>query len=237
MAVNTQHRHRDHRPRQHGAVHHTHPAAPAVTPTYLRGIDVSHHNGTVDWNQVRAAGMTFALAKATDGKARHADHTFSANWAGIKAAGLIRGAWHFAHPGLKPDAAAEAKKFFKVVQPTHGDLPLILDLEKSDDLKPAAVWAWAKAFLAEVEALTGRPGIFYSYASFWIEDMGNPKDNLNCPLWLAAYVHHKPRIPRAWTDWTFWQYAQMVATPGTTKGAEQDYFRGTLADLQKLTLP
>jgi lysozyme len=51
------------------------------------------------------------------------DPRFSTNWAGMNAAGLLRGTYHFGHPGT--DAVAHAKRFFEVVHPTHGDLPLI----------------------------------------------------------------------------------------------------------------
>jgi GH25 family lysozyme M1 (1,4-beta-N-acetylmuramidase) len=175
--------------------------------------------------------MTFAFTKATDGL-HTTDKTFSTNWIAMKTAGLIRGAYHFAHP--RHDAVDQATRFFKVVQPTSGDLQLVLDLEVNDGKKPAAVWAWAQAFLAEIERLSGRPAIFYSYGPFWKEQMGNPKDNLNCPLWLADY-RHTAHVPHAWTDWTFWQYTEKGTVAGVQTHVDLNHFQGTLAQLKQLT--
>jgi lysozyme len=249
MTIHTHHRHG----------HHT---AHTVTPKYnVRGIDVSHHNegGSkhhpvhIDWNAVKASGVTFAFAKATEGTA-WPDRSFLINWprmkaAGLKAAGLIRGAFHFGRPDQKKPKE-QAQFFFKTVRPEKGDLPLVLDFERRKDTLPYdltkhQLWAWAKDFLSEIQRLTGQPGILYT-GNFIRDDVGNPTDNPGCPLWLAAYVHDPQRyVPRAWRPsptsndpgWTFWQWAHMKATPGTPHGAEQDYFKGSIDDLQKLTYP
>lgn len=59
-----------------------------------QGIDVSDHQGTIDWNAVRQAGQIFTFVKATDG-ITWTDPEFAANWSAAKAAGLLRGAYHF----------------------------------------------------------------------------------------------------------------------------------------------
>jgi len=239
---------------QHRRGHHP---APAVTPKYnIRGIDVSHWNEGyahhhivhVDWAAVRASGVTFAIAKSTQGTTV-TDDSFRFNWPAIKAAGLIRGAFHFGRPDQKKPKE-QAQFFFKTVRPEKGDLPLVLDFERVKDKVPYhltkdQLWDWAKDFLAEIKRLTGQPGILYT-GNFIRDDVGNPTDNPGCPLWLAAYVHDpQPKVPNAWRTpatsndpgWTFWQWAEMKATPGTPHGAEQDYFKGTIDDLQKLTYP
>src|SRR5579872_5831321 len=61
-----------------------------ATGTTLKGVDVSHYDGTINWNSAKAAGISFAFAKATQGDS-YVDNTFATNWAGMKAAGVIRG--------------------------------------------------------------------------------------------------------------------------------------------------
>jgi lysozyme len=211
----TVHKHHAHGHRAAGATQPT----PAPTPAYIRGIDVSHHNivdafhhhkhhivKPIDWGKVKADGYTFAFTKSSEGMGT--DWTFSTNWAAMKSAGLLRGAFHFGRPGK--DAVKQAKWFHKIVQPASGDLLLALDLEVTDGKSPTQVWDWAKAFLDEIQSLTGQPAIFYSYGPFIMKEMGNPTDNRNCPLWLAAYVHNPAKyVPRAWKDWTIWQWGQM----------------------------
>jgi GH25 family lysozyme M1 (1,4-beta-N-acetylmuramidase) len=153
----------------------------------------------------------------------------------MKAAGLVRGAYHFGRP--KTGAVAQARHFVHVVRPTHGDLQLVLDLETAGGKSAADVWAWTQAFIAEVKRLTGRPGIIYTGYRFWRDHVGGPKDNLDCPLWLAAYTHSTPLVPRAWSRWTFWQYSEKGKLSGVQGHVDQDYFRGTPAQLKSLAIP
>jgi lysozyme len=62
------------------------------------GIDVSHHNGEVDWFAVARSDVKFAYVKATDGHG-FVDPRFGQSWAQMREAGLLRGAYHFARPG------------------------------------------------------------------------------------------------------------------------------------------
>jgi lysozyme len=42
--------------------------------------------------------------------------------------------------------------------------------------------------MGQLQALTGKPGIIYTGYYFWVDNVGNPGDNLNAPLWVAAYT-------------------------------------------------
>jgi len=68
-----------------------------------KGIDVSHWQGTINWNSVKSAGYTFAFIKATEGTSYTSD-TFSAQYTGAYNAGIIRGAYHFATPDTSSGA-------------------------------------------------------------------------------------------------------------------------------------
>ncbi len=86
-------------------------------------------------------------------------------------AGLIRGAYHFGHPSI--DAVAQARYFVDAVNAAGGynnpdTMQLVLDLESTDGLGPAAVWAWVQAFMGEIHSLTGKPGIIYTGYYFWV---------------------------------------------------------------------
>src|SRR5918998_6939443 len=99
------------------------------SPSRLTGIDVSHFQGRVDWQAVKAAGCAFAFAKATEG-AGVTDPYFAANWSGMQAAGLARGAYHFFHPAQ--DASQQAAHFLATVQLGPTDLPPVIDVELND---------------------------------------------------------------------------------------------------------
>lgn len=135
----------------------------------------------------------------------------------------------------------QANFFVTAVQNAGGfvnssTMQLMLDLEVTDGQSPAAVWAWVQTFMATIEQLTGRPGIIYTGFYFWQDNVGNPSDNLNAPLWLAAYVAN-PQVPAAWGYWTFWQYSDTGSVPGIAGNVDVDYFAGTIDNLRKLCFP
>src|SRR5262249_41134799 len=86
---------------------------PEVAAAHLNGIDGSNYQGNVNWAAVKSAGITFAIAKATEGTT-FTDAYINKNIAGMKANGIIPGAYHFAHPGS--DATTQANKFTSVVK-------------------------------------------------------------------------------------------------------------------------
>jgi len=202
------------------------------------GIDVSHYQAVVDWATVANGGELFAFAKASEGAATP-DQYFADNWAGIKAAGLLRGACHFFHPSIDPtqqannflNRLAAANGGSPVLNP--GDLPATLDIEVTDGTSAANVLAGAAAWLTAVQTATGKTPIVYTYVSFWRDTLGNPPDLSNYPLWIAQLKVATPTIIGGWGNWTFWQYDTQPVTgvPGPT---DLDAFNGAVADLQAL---
>ena len=211
---------------------------PRVGAAYLNGIDVSRYQGQIDWAAV-ARNVSFVSIKATEG-ATFTDPSFAVNWAGAHANGLIRTAYHFAHPSVS--AYAQADYFVDAVNSAGGytnssTMQLMLDLEDADKESPAVVWAWVQDFSARVKARTGRPLLMYTGYYFWTGSVGDPTDNLDAPLWIAAYIP-KPLIPKAWGGvWTFWQHADNGRVPGITGNVDLDYFNGTEEDLRALCFP
>ena len=206
----------------------------AGTDYAIQGIDASHYQGSINWTSVKNSGKKFAFYKATEGTT-YTDPTFASNWPAIKNAGLIRGAYHFAHPGSDP--VSQANRFCNVVAPVSGDLQMMLDLEVTDGKTPAQVRSWVVSFINQIKARTGRPGIIYTGFYFWRDSAGNGS-NLNCPLFLAAYVSDPtPYIPAAWPFFTFWQYTSSGSCPGVSGNVDRDAFNGSLTGLNNLRLP
>src|SRR5579859_5530209 len=71
--------------------------------TTVKGVDISHYDGTIDWATAHGDGIDFAFAKATE-STNFTDPTFATNWAGMKKAGVVRGAYHFFHADVDPTA-------------------------------------------------------------------------------------------------------------------------------------
>ena len=171
--------------------------------------------------------LVCAVAKATEGTT-YTDPTFAANWKGMAAAGLIRGAYHFARPGSDP--IDQATHFVNTVQKACGlssrTLQLVLDLEATDGSPPASVYAWTSAFMARIKSLTGRPGIIYTGLYFW-NDHVQGSSNLDASLWIASYTSGSPAgTPKPWSGvgWAFWQYSSSGSVSGVSGNVDSDYF-------------
>src|SRR5688572_25770827 len=93
----------------------------------VQGVDVSHHQGTIDWLRLRQADLRFAYIKATEGTAFD-DPRFVANWHGARAADLVPGAYHFY--SLCKSGAEQAAHFLDALASVpRPALPPAVDLE------------------------------------------------------------------------------------------------------------
>ena len=70
----------------------------------VQGIDVSEFQGSINWTAVKNAGIKFAFIRVSDGT--YQDPNFASNWAGAKAAGILRGAYQFFRASDNPQARA-----------------------------------------------------------------------------------------------------------------------------------
>jgi lysozyme len=201
-----------------------------MTTVTVQGIDVSHYQGTVNWPQVRAAGVQFAFAKATEG-VTWTDPEFAANWAGMKAAGILRGAYHFFEPN--DDAGQQAQLFLATVQLESGDLPPVLDVETAAATSEE-LWQGVQTWLDRVQAATGLPPILYLSPGF-ADENNAPVSLITYPLWVAEYGVAEPRLPQGWSHWLLWQSSQTGTIDGVAGSVDLDQVNGSLATLQALT--
>ena len=195
------------------------------------GIDVSHYQGTVDWQQVAGAGMAYAFVKATQGVSS-TDSQFAVNWAGVQAAGLLRGAYHFYQPGDDPQQQAE--QFLSVVQLVPGDLLPVLDIETMGSQTASEIVQGIETWLSTVQAAIGKAPIVYTAPGFW-NGLGTQQFG-TYPLWVAEYGSSTPKIPAGWTNWAFWQYSESGSVAGVTGSVDLDVFQGSPEALLQLTL-
>ncbi|GGG61862.1 glycoside hydrolase family 25 protein [Paenibacillus radicis (ex Gao et al. 2016)] len=180
-----------------------------------QGIDVSRYQGTIDWKKTAADGISFAFAKASEGQF-YRDPYFAGNVSGARAAGVMIGAYHFLNAASTDAAKKEAANFANAIATVGGigqlDLPPVMDYENNPSkLSKSAINAVAKAFLTELERLTGVKPIIYtgnSFAANFDASLGGYE------LWVARYSTQPPSNVTAWSKWSFWQYSD-----GSTGGS------------------
>ena len=208
-------------------------AAPvSAGPTYLKGVDASHHNGSPDWSAAVADGVRFAIVKATEGQT-FVDPRYATNRAQADSLGLPFGAYHFARPDTTAsDAVLEADHFLANSALKGRHLLPVLDLEKSGGLGPRKLRAWAKAWLGRVHQRLGVKAIIYTSPSFWVNEMGNSRwfaDN-GYRLWIAHWHADQPTVPaQNWggRGWTLWQHSASGSVDGFDGNVDLDRYTGT----------
>ncbi len=208
--------------------------APAISFSAPAGVDVSGHqhptlNG-IDWDAVKSDGQSFAFVKATEGFGYINGH-FVEDANRAAAAGLKVGAYHYARPSEDPirQAAAFAAQLALVPNQT---LPPVLDLEVSEGLNADQLAAWTRTFLTELELLTGRKPMLYTYKYFWLGEMGNTTEFSEYPLWLAAYQDQAPEPVGGWDKIAFWQRSGSGRVAGIATDVDMNLFNGTHAQLE-----
>jgi GH25 family lysozyme M1 (1,4-beta-N-acetylmuramidase) len=207
---------------------------PTSPPGNVDGIDVSYHQGPIDWGRVAGAGKRFAFIRATAGTLT-ADTMYGANRSGARNAGLTIGTYHYANPDTAPnDAANEASWFLRNATIASGDLRPVLDLEVSNGLGSTALIAWAQTWLEQITQATGVRPIIYTNAGFWSGSMANTDwfaRNGYAVLWIAHWTSaSQPNVPAgdwAGNGWQFWQYSSTGSVPGITGAVDLDRFNGS----------
>jgi lysozyme len=198
-----------------------------------RGIDVSKHQARVGWAKVAAAGFKFGFARAIDDKTgTTADPQLKNNLAGMKTAGLFRGAYHFFRPNRNVTAAANLfVSLLGRLEP--GDLNPVIDVESADGASAAKMIDGVARWIDIVEAGVGRQVIIYTFASFWKSQMGNTPRFKDHPLWIAHFTNAaQPNIPSVWSTFTFWQHTEKGSAPGVGGNVDLDRFNGSMNGLR-----
>lgn len=175
-----------------------------------QGIDVSHYQGEIRWPRLPDAGVDFAYIKATEG-GDYVDPTFAANWAGAKAAGVERGAYHFY--SLCRPGSEQAANFLRTVPRARDALPPAIDLEYLGNCDtPVSVAAFQRElgiFIRLVEQRYRKPVIFYLTDEF--DRSYQVSVHFDRPLWLRSILREPRFGARAWT---MWQASSFRRLPG-----------------------
>lgn len=179
-------------------------------PDADQGVDVSEHQGDIDWKSVRDDGMDFAIIRGayrgyTEG-ALIEDATFAENLKGAKAAGLKVGVYVFSQALDEAEAEEEAEFMISALNGTELELPIYYDWEvvtgtkRADSLSGEQVTKNALAFCRAVESAGYKAGVYFNTEiAYWKYDLS---ELAQYEFWFARYSE----IPELFYDFTAWQY-------------------------------
>ena len=186
------------------------------------GIDVSEHNGEIDWEAAAADGIEFAMIRVgyrgyTEGDV-YEDERFEKNYQGAKAAGLKVGAYFFSQAVSAEEAAEEAELALKALKGHPLDLPLAYDWEtigdenaRADDIDCETLTACTQEFCRKVSKKYDAMIYTNAYQGYYLLSLGELSEY---PVWFAGYAE----TPVFYYRYDIWQYTNK----GVVAGIEGD---------------
>lgn len=206
----------------------------------IKGVDVSNWQRYPDFATVKAVGYEFAFIKVSEddyGDTDYYDPYAAGNWANAKAAGLVRGVYHFVRPSKSTPAESVTvlqRAIEKIGGLAPGDL-VALDIEDEKVLGSQHVW------VAEALDLTERVLGFapFKYSGDWYTSSRDLEhaDLGKYPTWWASYQNTAPAPETGWGPIRIWQHSAHATVPGIFGDCDVDVFHGSVADLRALGLP
>jgi len=176
----------------------------------LQGIDISHHQGEIRWEELRTENLSFVIIKATEG-GDYVDPRFAANWANSRKSGYATGAYHFYR--LCKSGREQAENFIRTVPVDSVSLPPTIDLEfggncatmqeTDEDVREIQV------FLTLLEQHYKKRPILYATREFYDAYLTNTW--LDYPLWIRD-IYRQPTFGNR--SWSLWQFANRAHLNG-----------------------
>jgi lysozyme len=200
----------------------------------IHGIDVSRHQGTINWEKALLTKLdyqplSFAIVKATEGT-NHIDIKFNQNWSALEKAKISKGAYHFFRPSKKPEE--QANNYISNVKLKKGDLPPLIDVEVTDSVENKILRDRLKKFLQILEHHYKVKPIIYTMPGFY---NGHLKSEFSkYPFWIAHYQTDKPRFNE--NLWKIWQYTDKGRIEGINTKIDLNVFCCGRSEFEKLLI-
>ena len=191
------------------------------------GIDVSKHNGDIDFQKVAGSHVRFVMIKATEGS-QLKDNRFATNYSNARQAGLTVGAYHYFR--FDVDGTDQANHFVASLKDHKLDLPLVIDVEDWGNAKGVAtniVISRLDAMIARLKELGLRVMIYTNQDGYRKYISKSFADEL---LWLCAFKQPEDIA----CDWKFLQYSHWGSVAGIDTDVDLNVFSGSEEEWQLL---
>ncbi|MDE7426196.1 MAG: hypothetical protein K2M79_00150 [Muribaculaceae bacterium] len=195
----------------------------------IKGIDISAHNGNVDFEAVAADSVDFVYLKASEGNTFR-DGSFADNYDKARAAGLPVGAYHFFR--FECDGEAQARNMLQAVSYRRFQLPLAIDVEETGN----GAGFDAEAVRVEVQKMmeylrqSGYRVMVYTNKQGLAQYV--PEVRGDSELWICSFTN--PPLPGV--EWTLWQHSHRGRVRGVEGMVDVNTFNGDRARWRKWVL-
>lgn len=174
----------------------------------VKGIDVSAHNGDIDFERVKADGYSFVMIKATEGT-DFKDRNFVENIRLARSAGLKVGAYHFFR--FDTDGNLQAINFLHSLRNRQLDFPAVIDVEEWGNPDGTATSQIVSRLRQMIDRLKyhGVDVVLYTNKDAYDRFI---RDNFaNYPLWICSFTQLDPNL-----EWRIWQYTHKGRVDGVS---------------------
>ena len=196
---------------------------PAAYP--VRGIDISAHNGVVDFDKVASVGMDFVILKATEG-ATFKDKNFATNYRKARKAGLKVGAYHFFR--FDVGGYMQALNLMHSIKGRRLELPVVIDVEEWSNPRDHTTHDILTRLQTMINTLEahGYHVMLYSnkdgFEKFFSQQFAH------YPLWLCSFTG----APEA-GNMRLWQFSHIGRVSGVDGKVDINTFNGSAATWQQ----
>ncbi len=211
----------------------------------IAGIDVSYHQGSIDWNKVKASGVQFVILRAgyrSYGSGSMAqDSRFAEYYKGAKSVGLKVGAYFYSQATTQQEAVEEANKTLSIINGCSFEMPVAFDYEYANDkygncvgrlynanLSKAQKTACARAYCDTIRA-AGYSTMIYANAGWCEKELDTAALRKDYQIWMAryntyTYKESKDKGQRYGGQIDFWQCSDNAKINGINTAVDFDYW-------------
>ena len=187
----------------------------------LHGIDVSHHNGLIDWSTVsKQNDAAFVYIKATEGH-DFIDSQYTTNIRQARKNNIKVGSYHFFRANIPADQ--QFKLFKRTISLKEQDLLPMIDVEVTNGVGVFALQARLIEFARLVENYIGCPPLIYTGRNFYNQHFAGYTQFRKFPFWIAQYSEDEPALDYG-DDYLIWQYTSKARVSGIHGNVDKNCF-------------
>lgn len=191
-----------------------------VGDTTHYGIDVSHHQGEIDWSKVKeweGNQIKFVYVKATEGST-YIDPMYDTNFEGAKEQGIPVGSYHYFR--TSSPAITQFYNFTAQINVKEQNLVPLIDVEEMDEWKGDEFHNNLDKFLKLIEDSIGVKPLLYTVNSFYNKNMsGRYKDY---DFLIGRYGPDEP-LMKDGKSWAIWQFSESGKVDGIDNPVDIDF--------------
>ena len=189
----------------------------------VKGIDISHHQGIIAWNEMGKESFDFVYMKATEG-GDFVDPRFEINWDSAGEINMLKGAYHFYR--ICKNGSEQAENFISVVPKSPHALPHAIDLEHIGNCRTSKpkefVLKEISDYINRIEKHYGKTPIIYTTDRFYKEYLMD--EYFEAKIWIRN-IFKRPNLPDG-RNWHLWQFTNRARIRGVEAYVDLNVFNG-----------